>query len=240
MIYSNMFAIGILGMTTMEAGEYSLAMVAGMMITAMASGALVNKTGFKPWLTIGPIITFIGLYMMSKMTIGTDVVYYIECLFIFGFGLGCMMAVIMTAVQNSCTTREMGMTTSAVNLLRSIGTTVGTAIFSMLINNRISSELQANLPDAIYQLIPHDSGILNILDLSNPDIAAVWGPVFSMPPGIEQNLYNILLSFANSVDFAFLAGGVIILLLAIIGILFKVQTPKEEEEVGDNHLDASD
>ena len=240
MIYSNMFAIGILGMTTMEAGEYSLAMVAGMMITAMASGALVNKTGFKPWLTIGPIITFIGLYMMSKMTIGTDVVYYIECLFIFGFGLGCMMAVIMTAVQNSCTTREMGMTTSAVNLLRSIGTTVGTAIFSMLINNRISSELQANLPDAIYQLIPHDSGILNILDLSNPDIAAVWGPVFSMPPGIEQNLYNILLSFANSVDFAFLAGGVIILLLAIIGILFKVQTPKEEEEVGDNHLDASE
>lgn len=97
----------------------------------------------------------------------------------------------------------------------------------------------------MYQLIPHDSGILNILDLSNPDIAAVWGPVFSIGDltpelNIKNNLYNILLSFANSVDFAFLAGGVIILLLAIIGIIFKVQTPKEEEPEKDVQMEAAE
>lgn len=212
MIYSNMFAISVLQLTTMEAGEYSLAMVAGMMITAMSSGALVNKTGYKPWLIAGPIITFISLYMMSEMTIGTEISYYILCLFVFGFGLGCMMTVMMTAVQNSATSRDMGMTTSAVNLMRSIGTTVGTAIFSMLINSKIASELMDLVPD-IYNMIPHDTGVLGVIPTLDP-----------------MHAYNVLLAFANSVDFAFLAGGVIILLLVIIGVIFKVQTPADEEE----------
>ena len=116
MMYSSMFAISILGLNTLEAGEYSLALVAGMMITSMLSGNLVNKTGYKFWLIIGPIITALGLYMFSGMTVGTELSYYAICLFVFGIGLGCMMSVIMVAVQNSSEPSEMGMTTSAVNV----------------------------------------------------------------------------------------------------------------------------
>ena len=38
-------------------------------------------------------------------------------------------------------------------------------------------------------------------------------------------------SFSNSVDFSFLAGGCIILLLVIVGIVFKAQKPEEDEEL---------
>lgn len=212
MIYSNMFAIAVMGMTTLEAGEYSLAMIAGMMITSLSSGALVNRTGYKLWLTAGPIIMFIGLFMMSYMTIGTAISYYVICQFVVGLGLGCMMSVVMTAVQNSSTTREMGMTTSAVNLIRSIGTTIGTAVFSMIINNKLSSELAGLLPPEIFDQIPHDTGVLEVL-MQFPEYAG-----------------NMLLAFANSVDFAFLAGGAIILILVVVGIFFKVQKAPESEE----------
>jgi len=229
MMYSSMFSISVLGYTPLQAGEYSLAMVAGMMITAMSSGALVNKTGYRPWLIAGPIITFAGLMLMSRMNPDTTAEYLMMCLFIFGFGLGCMMSVIMTAVQNSSKSREMGMTTSSVNLIRSIGATIGTAIFSMVINNKLSGELSGLVPPEIYDIIPHDTGVLDALASAAANVMAGVGTPLDM--GILSQAENIILAFSNSVDFSFLVGGFIILFLLVIGIFFKVQVPKDDEDM---------
>ena len=229
MMYSSMFSISVLGYTPLQAGEYSLAMVAGMMITAMSSGALVNKTGYRPWLIAGPIITFAGLMLMSRMNPDTTAEYLMICLFIFGFGLGCMMSVIMTAVQNSSKSREMGMTTSSVNLIRSIGATIGTAIFSMVINNKLSGELSGLVPPEIYDIIPHDTGVLDALASAAANVMAGVGTLQDME--ILSQAENIILAFSNSVDFSFLVGGFIILFLLVIGIFFKVQVPKDDEDM---------
>ncbi len=231
MMYTNMFAISVIGLTTIEAGEWSLAMVAGMMITAMASGALLNRTGYRPWLIAGPIIAFIGLYILSTMSVEPTsfltpeqikndlMMTYLIGSFILGFGLGCMMAIIMTAVQNSSKPSEMGMTTSAVNLIRSIGTTMGTAIFAMVINSKLSGELESLVSPGLFEIIPHDTGVLNLFSPDNP--------LFMM---VLPEAGNILTAFANSVSFSFLAGGTIILLLVVIGAIYKVQVPEVDEE----------
>lgn len=225
MMYSSMFAISILGLNTLEAGEYSLALVAGMMITSMLSGNLVNKTGYKFWLIIGPIITALGLYMFSGMTVGTELSYYAICLFVFGIGLGCMMSVIMVAVQNSSEPSEMGMTTSAVNVIRSIGTTVGTAIFATLIGNRLGVELMNHVSEFTYEHIQHGTGVLD--DLANAVQNVINGSLDPIDRSIFADMNNILLSFANSIDFAFLCGAVMMACLIIIGIFFKAQRAPE-------------
>jgi len=227
MMYTNLLVIGVFGLSTLEAGIWSLAMVAGMMITSMASGALLNRTGFRVWLIAGPILCFLGLYYLSGMTVTEDMfgpfldasgirdtymVHYLIGIFVLGLGLGCMMAVVMSAVQNSSKQSEMGMTTSAVNLFRSIGCTMGTAIFSMIINARISSELLDKVPE-IYDFIPHTTDVLNSTTLMY---------YFDYAPGI-------MAAFSNSVDFAFVAGGVIILLLVFVGIVFKGEKPPVDE-----------
>ena len=221
MTYSSMFAIYIFGLTTLEAGFYSLALVAGMMITSMLSGHLVNRTGYRPWLIMGPILCFIGLYMMSTMGLGTSIAFYCASIFLLGLGLGSMMSVIMTAVQNSSKPREMGMTTSSVNLIRSIGATMGTAIFSMIITAVITGQLQSLLPAEIFAMVPHDTGVLDI-------VAAVQAGV----PGFEAfapYVDSILTAFANSVDMSFLIGGILLLLLVVIGVAFKVKVPTVED-----------
>lgn len=230
MMYTNAFATRTLGLTTLEAGEWSLAMIAGMMITSMLSGALVNKTGYKIWLISGPILCFIGLYILSGMTIDPsmfeftpsyDIVYhardtymwaYLGGTFILGLGFGCMMSVVMTAVQNSSKPSEMGMTTSSVNLMRSIGSTMGTAIFAMIINSKISDELLTWVPEDIFNQISHDTGVLN--DIVN-------FPTYE---------FQIRTAFGNSILFSFLAGGVVLLLLVIIGLVFKAPKAEVDEE----------
>ena len=175
----------VFGLTTLQAGIWSLAMVVGMMITSISSGALVERTGYKLWLIAGPILCFLGLFYLSGMTVNPDMVdtmignpmlgiegdadylqetfmgRYLTGTFILGLGLGCMMSVVMSAVQNSSKPTEMGMTTSSVNLIRSIGTTMGTAIFTMVINSKLSGELATWIddPDVLGQLTP-DTGVI--------------------------------------------------------------------------------
>ena len=226
MMFTNMLAVGVFGLTTLQAGIWSLAMVVGMMITSISSGALVERTGYKAWLIAGPVLCFLGLFYLSGMQLTTDMVYqgteyiqdtfmmrYLTGTFVLGLGLGCMMSVVMSAVQNSSKPTEMGMTTSSVNLIRSIGTTMGTAIFTMIINGRIAGEVQGTIPDEVFNVIPHDTGILE---------AIVTFPQYAP---------EILVAFSNSVDFSFLAGGCIILVLVIVGIIFKAQKPEEDEEL---------
>ncbi|MGI6009667.1 MAG: MDR family MFS transporter [Methanomethylophilus sp.] len=221
-MYSSMFAIYVLGLSTLEAGEYSIIMVIGMMITSITSGNTVNKTGYRFWLITGIVITVIGMYMFSELTLGSELSYYAECLFVLGFGLGCMMSVIQVAVQNASKPSEIGMTTSATNLFRGIGTTIGTAVFAMIIGNRIDEELQANVSETVYNSIEHDTGCLQ--DLANA-IADGNMTIIS-----EAN--QILLSFANSVNYAFICAAGIVACLIVIAVIYKAPT-YTGNEVGD-------
>ncbi len=231
MMYTNMFVIAVMGLDTLEAGIWSLAMIAGMMITSVSSGMFLHKTGYKPWLIIGPILSFIGLYYLSGMAVDPTMVMtqavrdtymtrYLLGIFVLGLGLGCMMSVVMTAVQNSSKPSEIGMTTSSVNLLRSIGCTMGTAIFSLIINARLSGDLQsqlANSPGVFEQIEAANGGVIN---------TGILNHIMEFPTHIG----DIMTAFANSVDFSFLAGGVIILVLVVIGIIFKAESPAVDEE----------
>lgn len=228
MMYTNMFVIAVMGLSTLDAGIWSLAMIAGMMITAMSSGALLNRTGYRPWLVAGPVISFIGLYILSGMEVDSAMVMtqsvrdtymwrYLGGIFVLGIGLGCMMSVVMTAVQNSSKPSEIGMTTSSVNLMRSIGCTMGTAIFAMVINSRLSGDLAERLDPMTFQMLLEanggkiDTGVLNHL--------------FEFPFSIG----DILSGFADSVSFSFIAGGLIILCLVVIGFVFRPTPPGTDE-----------
>jgi hypothetical protein len=138
-----------------------------------------------------------------------------------------MMAVIMTAVQNSSTVREMGMTTSAVNLIRSVGATIGTAIFALLISSKIADELLEHVSPFVYNNISHNSGVLDNLSIAMQHVNA--GTATEIDYAILSEAQGILLAFANSVDFSFLCGMFIILLQVIIGIFFTVKPPVESD-----------
>ncbi len=238
-IYMLLFGIGMMGamtfggyfgtfilfeLDTLTASYYTLFMVVGMMITSIISGSLCEKTGYRPWLVVGPIIVFIGLYLFSTLQVDGVVFdankqYYYTILnkpidmfcvaqFVLGVGLGCMMTPVMAAVQNSSELSEIGMNTSAVNLLRSIGTALGTAIFTMLIN----SQYVHNLGDV--------ASLPLVTDKATEFITPMVAYLTTNP--LVSNA--ILDAFIKSVDFGFLAGGAIILCGSVVGLLIKAKT----------------
>ncbi len=240
-IYMLIFGIGMMGamtfagyfgtfilfeLDTLTSSYYTLFLVIGMMITSVISGALCEKTGYRPWLVIGPVIVFLGLVMFYYLNVdgveaaaaypyyhilGKPIDLYCAAEVVLGIGLGCMMTPVFAAVQNSSDPSEIGMNTSAVNLLRSVGTAVGTAIFTMLINAHYAAKVD--------ELVTADPAGL-VTDKATEFVQAMIGYIAVLPDVSNQ----VLEAFVDSVHFGFIAGGCIILCASIVGLMIKAKT----------------
>ena len=122
------------------------------------------------------------------------------------------MSILVTAAQNSAEQNEMGVTTSAVSMMRNIGSTVGTAVFAGIINGRLSQELAGTLPGDVYAQVPHDTGILD---------DEVVGLLRDLADGTDELLDRCVSAVANSIDYAFLVGGCISIFVVLLAFFFK-------------------
>jgi DNA-binding MarR family transcriptional regulator len=64
-------------------------------------------------------------------------------LLVLGMGLGCVMQVLVLAVQNAVDYSDLGVATSGAMLFRSIGGAIGTATFGAIFTHELSSKLAA-------------------------------------------------------------------------------------------------
>ena len=210
--YISFLGIKVLGFTPMEAGIYTLGMGLGMTLMSFLSGMLLERTGYRLWLVLGPVLCCIGLLAMSVITVGTEIWYYVVSSTVLGLGVGCVMSILVTAAQNSAEPDEMGVTTSAVSMMRNIGSTVGTAVFAGIINGRLSQELAETLPGGVYDMVPHDTGIL---DDDSVDLLR------GLAGGTDELLDRCISAVANSIDHAFLIGGCITIFVVLLEFFFR-------------------
>ena len=210
--YISFLGIKVLGFTPMEAGIFTLGMGLGMTLMSFLSGMLLERTGYRIWLMMGPVLCCVGLLAMSKIVVDTTVGYYVVSSTVLGLGVGCVMSILVTAAQNSAEQNEMGVTTSAVSMMRNIGSTVGTAVFAGIINGRLSQELAGTLPGDVYTQVPHDTGILD---------DEIVGLLRDLADGTDELLDRCVSAVANSIDYAFLVGGCISIFVVILAFFFK-------------------
>lgn len=136
-LFTSMFLQKVEGYSAINAGMFMLCMIIGMAITSSYAGKMVEKTGYKPWIFAGPVLMAVGMGGMSFIT-SFSVAQLAISEFVFGLGVGCLMASLMACVQNSCEDSEVGMTTSVVSLFRNIGSTIGSSIYTMMVTLGIS------------------------------------------------------------------------------------------------------
>ncbi len=128
-------------------GLQILPLMGGLLLTSIASGQLISRTGvYKPFPIAGTAIMTVGLVLLSTMSAGTSRLEASLFMFVLGLGLGSVMQVLVLAVQNAVAYDDLGVATSGATLFRSIGGSVGTAVLGSIFSNRLSHELAATLP----------------------------------------------------------------------------------------------
>ncbi|MFC1861164.1 MDR family MFS transporter [Chloroflexota bacterium] len=150
-IFVPLFFQGVLGVTATTSGSFLTPMMLGMVVGSLISGQLLSRAGghYRILGAAGLIIMGVGLLLLSRMNIDTSYAKAMVNIVITGLGLGITMPLYTIAVQNAVPYYMLGTATSSTAFFRSIGGSVGLAIFGSVINNRFSSEFISRLPSAV-------------------------------------------------------------------------------------------
>jgi EmrB/QacA subfamily drug resistance transporter len=125
-----------------KAGFLMIPMMAGLLVTSIAAGQLVSKTGRYKYLPIvGSAIVAVALVLLSTMTAGMPVAAICGYLAVMGVGLGMSMQILVLIVQNSFPVTEVGTATASNNYFRQIGASLGSAVVGTLFVDRLTSLL---------------------------------------------------------------------------------------------------
>jgi hypothetical protein len=130
------------GVSATGSGFRTLPMMAGLLIMSMVSGSVISRTGhYKSFPIFGTLIMGAGLYLMSTMNSSTGALLESLYMFVLGLGLGSAMQVLTIAVQNTVAYGDLGTATAGSTFFRTVGSSVGTAVFGTLYSNQLATEL---------------------------------------------------------------------------------------------------
>jgi EmrB/QacA subfamily drug resistance transporter len=151
-LYLTQFNQQVFGATPTESGMMLLPMVAGIMVASIGSGQLISRTGkYKIFMQVGFVVATIAIALLSTLTPGSSYLQEAITMVFLGLGMGVAMPVINLAVQNEFEQKELGVATSSSQLFRSLGSTIGTAVFGALLTAGIISGLGNVQQDAYVQ-----------------------------------------------------------------------------------------
>jgi EmrB/QacA subfamily drug resistance transporter len=137
------------GSTATQAGLQLIPFVVGIMAGSITAGQLIARTGrYRIFPIIGSFLMVAALGLFA--TIGADTPLWKTMLImvLMGLGLGGNMQPMITAVQNAVNPREIGVATSSVTFFRSMGGTLGTAIFLSVLFNVLPGKIRAAFTSA--------------------------------------------------------------------------------------------
>ena len=137
------------GYSAVKSGLLLLPLVLGMLTMLVVSGRLITKTGhYRIFPIIGTVITGFGLWLFSHLTITTGQLTLSIWMIVLGIGIGSFMQVMTLAVQNAVPRGELGVATASATFFRSMGSSLGGAIFGAILINRLLFHLVKQLPAA--------------------------------------------------------------------------------------------
>ncbi|MCK0117039.1 EmrB/QacA subfamily drug resistance transporter [Isoptericola sp. CG 20/1183] len=122
-------------------------MMLGLLLTSIGSGQLITRTGrYKVFPILGTAITAVGLFLLSLMDRDTTTLQSSLSMFVLGMGLGMVTQVLVIAVQNAVAYRDLGTATSGATYFRTIGSSVGVAVFGTIFANQLVANLSTGAP----------------------------------------------------------------------------------------------
>ncbi|MDQ6671631.1 MAG: MFS transporter, partial [Chloroflexota bacterium] len=154
-LFIPLFIQGVIGTNATQSGTVLMPMMIVNILASIISGQIISKTGrYKPAGLFGLSVMTVGLFLLSGMGPDTDYLVVIRNMVIVGLGMGPAMPVFTLAAQNAVKMSQLGVVTSLTQFARSIGATIGVAIFGSLLTNRFAPSFQAALSPEVSAIVP--------------------------------------------------------------------------------------
>jgi len=232
------------GSSATESGYQILPLLGGLIISAVASGQIVSRTGRYRLLIFGALVVMAaGLFMLSNLRADTPIPVLWAWMFVTGLGVGPTFAVFTLVVQNNVPVVRLGTATSNLTFFQQVGGTVGLALVGTIFASSLAEEMPHQLaaagvpPEVGGALAGGGNGGLNALtgvgDLGAAILAAIpeaaRDQVARIVPAIVDAIYQ---AFSIATANTFLLGiGAALLAAASVLLLREAPAPATSPSV---------
>ena len=192
MIYLPVFAQGVLGVGATASGLILMPLNLGQIILGIVTGMLITRTGrYKEFMVAGVVVLGVGQWLLTRLTWESAVAEVVVAMVVFGVGLGMVLQQYTLVVQNAVGRRDLGVATAATQFFRSVGSTVGIALFGTVLNTGLADAIRGHLPPGA----PAAGGGLSAGSVLDPSVLAGLPPVVAdaVRRGLADRLHEVFL-----------------------------------------------
>lgn len=239
-IYIPIFAQGVIGVSATHSGLILTPLMIALIAASSIVGLTISRTGKYKMLAIaGMGITTLGMYWFSTIGSDTSSLMLSARMIMLGAGLGMTMPIFNIAVQSAFGKERLGEVTAGTQLFRSVGGTVGTAIFGGVMNSQLASRLSTIGNDPFVQTMRNISPGTAITHVDSSTVQAILNPAaqsqitgaFAQAPApmqaqlmteFAQFLETVKTAFTQSVDHVYLVS-MTLMAIAFVAVCFLPQ-----------------
>ena len=140
-VYLPLFAQNALGSSTTGAGLILTPLMLGIVVASTATGQIVSRTGKYKWIAVGGMaLATVAMFLFSQMSADTGYWTVVRNMVVMGLGLGVSFPIFTVVVQAAFEPRYLGVATASVQMFRTVGATVGTALMGGLLNYYMAAQ----------------------------------------------------------------------------------------------------
>jgi len=219
------------GASATQSGYQILALLGGLIFSAILSGQLVARTGrYKPLALGAAVVLAIGLFLLSNLRADTPLPLLWSWMFVTGLGVGPMFAIFTLVVQGAVPQRQIGTATSSLTLFQQVGGSVGLAAAGTIFGTRLVEELPRQLaaspiPPQIIAAFPSSAGAVGqLVGVGNIGQAILAGVPAAARSQVEPYVPDIVaavyrafsLATANTFVFGIAAAAIAAVMVAFL------------------------
>ncbi len=137
------------GLDPTSAGLHLTPMMLGVFVSSIISGQTISRIGrYRMFPICGTALMTVALFLLSRLDVATSALTASAYMLVLGLGLGMVMQILVMAVQNAVRYEQLGVATSGTTLFRSIGGSVGAALFGGIFAYALEANIRHVMPDA--------------------------------------------------------------------------------------------
>lgn len=146
-VYIPIWLQSLLGHSATSSGLTLMPMSLAWPLASTIAGRYMYKVGSKTTTVFGTLLILAGSAWLILIRVGSPYWYFVGVMIVIGFGMGCSFTPLTVLVQSAVGWKLRGTATASNTFMRSLGQTMGIAIYGTAFNNTMN---QSNLAQSLH------------------------------------------------------------------------------------------
>lgn len=215
------------GYGTLASGLAFLPFAVGQLLAAPRSARTVERFGYRATMTGGLIIVAVSLIGLTQLQLDTSVWLVLAAFFLFGLGMGNVVAPATSVMQNVLPLSRAGAGSAVQNTVRQVAGALGVAVVGTVLGNRYASGVSQYFADLPEQFPREEAEQSVVATAAVLDGLSVQGTVPAEQVNvIRQGAFEAFLSASHTT--MMLSAVFVVVAAIIVALLLPAITPPRQ------------